>query len=167
MAEEFRRFLWFLVAIEPNSAFYFGGGVLSYSPIFIFILYTLFYFLTPYQSKSSLSFFVSCDPVSSYRFALCFAVAKLISSSPMFHFQVFETNSYVWSESAYCYLSRLLYSTWAENTWTLQRMHTGCKPVFWIEKSLYREKNGEYFLVNTPAKSIYFHTTFFAFSEQW
>jgi len=27
---------------------------------------------------------VSCDPVSSYRFALCFAVAKLISSSPMF-----------------------------------------------------------------------------------
>ena len=44
LADEFRRFLWFLVAIEPNLVVYFS--VLSYSPIFFYFIYTiLFYFL--------------------------------------------------------------------------------------------------------------------------
>jgi len=38
-----------------------------------------------YWTKFSFFFVLSYSPISSYRFALCFAVAKLISSSPMFY----------------------------------------------------------------------------------
>jgi len=64
-----------------------------YSSYFYFIYTILFSY--PYQSKFGLSFFVSCDPVSSYRFALCFAVAKLISSSPMFLVLLFSFHFFI------------------------------------------------------------------------
>jgi len=45
-----------------------------------------FYDFLPLLNRIQLIVFslLSFSPVSSYRFALCFAVAKLISSSPMF-----------------------------------------------------------------------------------
>ena len=78
---------------------FFGGGSVILSEFF-FILYTLFYFISyPYQSKFSLSFFVPCDPVSSYRFALCFAVAKLI----------FKREAALWNPVLFFLSAKLLY----------------------------------------------------------
>ena len=65
-------------------SFFWGGGSSHILRFFLFYILYFILFLTPIKVNSAYRFFVSCDPVSSYRFAHCFALAKLISSSPMF-----------------------------------------------------------------------------------
>ena len=74
------------------------GGSCHILRFLFYFIYTIL-FSYPYQSKLSLSFFVSCDPVLSYRFALCFAVAKLIfkREAALWNPVVFKREAALWN----------------------------------------------------------------------